>query len=69
MTPAAVKVTVSRGPADPVQLAAWRWLWARLLAPEAEHTDAPTGEVEALARDTAATVWCEDLDESQNITS
>jgi hypothetical protein len=34
MTPPAVHVTITRGPADAAQLEAWRALWKRLLRPK-----------------------------------
>jgi hypothetical protein len=51
MTPPAVQVRITYGPADPAQIRAWRWLWARLLvAPE--NGNAPEGGTpEASAHD------------------
>jgi hypothetical protein len=36
MTPPAVQVDIRHGPADQAQLAAWNWLWRRLLTTDAE---------------------------------
>jgi hypothetical protein len=43
--PLYVEITETANP-SPAQQAAWAALWGRILA-EPEHTDAPTGEVEA----------------------
>jgi hypothetical protein len=43
MTPSAVQVTVTYDPATPQQMAAWKWLWGRIL--REEHLT-PTGKVE-----------------------
>jgi hypothetical protein len=50
MPPLDVQVHVRERPADPAQLAAWRWLWQRLLAGNnPENSNAPRGERDALS--------------------
>ncbi len=54
MTP--VVVVARLGTHDPAQLAAWSWLWRRLLKGNLPgHRNAPSGEPEASERGTALT--------------
>jgi hypothetical protein len=52
MTPPDVQI--GHAEASPAQRQAWVALWRRLLTPDPENTNAPTGEVEASQRRTVA---------------
>jgi hypothetical protein len=60
MTPPAVQVTVHDEPADPVRLAAWHWLWRRLLAPEQDN--APEAATAEASEDGTAVGPCRNRD-------
>jgi hypothetical protein len=69
MTPIEVQVDIAEGAADPAQLAAWQWLWTRLLRePTPQKSNAPGPTPEASSDGTARRPYRENLHEPSQCT-